>query len=95
MSYVVAATYVVREGETEAVRDALEAMVPLTRAEAACLEYRAHQSVEDPSVFFLYEEYVDEGGFKAHAQSAHFERYIKGEAWPRLESRTVVRAQPL
>ncbi len=95
MSYVIAATYLVREGEADAVRAVLEAMVPLTRAEPGCLEYRAHASVEDPNVFFLFEEYADEQGYQAHAGSAHFERLIKGEAWPRLESRSVVRARPL
>ena len=82
-------------GEADAVRAALEAMIPLTRAEPGCIQYRAHASVEDPNTFFLYEEYVDEAGFKAHAESPHFERYIKSQAWPRLESRTVVRAEPL
>lgn len=90
-----AATYVVKPGEADTVRAALEAMVPLTRAEPGCIGYRAHASVDDPNVFFLYEEYVDEAGYTAHAESAHFERYIKHEAWPRLESRTVVRAEPI
>lgn len=74
---------------------ALEAMVPLTRAEPACIAYRAHRSVEDPNVFFLYEEYADADGHRTHAETTHFERYIRHDAWPRLDSRTVVRAEPL
>ncbi len=95
MSYGIAATYVVKEGEAAAVHADLEAMVPLALDEPGCIDYRAHRSVEDPNVFFLYEEYVDEAGFQEHASSPHFEQYIRGDAWPRLVSRTVVRARPL
>ena len=95
MTYVIAATYIVKDGEAEGVLAALESMVPLTLAEPGCVGYRAHRSVEDPNVFFLYEEYQDEAGYVAHAASPHFERYIKGQAWPRLHERIVVRAQPL
>lgn len=95
MTYVVAATYVVREGEADAVMAAIQSATPLALAEPGCLGYRAHRSLEDPNVFFLYEEYVDEDAVRAHVESPHFERYIRGEAWPRLESRTVVRATPL
>jgi quinol monooxygenase YgiN len=95
MSYTVAATYTVRPGEEETVREALEAMTPLTRDEERCQTYVAHRSVEDPSVFFLYEQYVDEDGFKAHFASEHFERYIKGIVWPRLDNRVRVIGTPL
>jgi len=95
LTYVIAATYVAKDGEAEGVQAALEAMTPLTRQEPGCVGYQAHRSVEDPNVFFLYEQYADESGFAAHAGTEHFERYIKGEAWPRLERREVVRAQPL
>jgi quinol monooxygenase YgiN len=92
---VVAATYVAKAGEVEAVRIALEAMIPHAFAEPGCIDYRPHASVEDPNTFLLYEEYVDEDGYRAHAESPHFEQYIRGDVWPRLESRTVIRAQPL
>jgi len=95
LTYVIAATYVAKDGEAGGVQAALEAMTPLTRQEPGCVGYQAHRSVEDPNVFFLYEQYADESGFAAHAATEHFERYIKGEAWPRLERREVVHAQPL
>jgi quinol monooxygenase YgiN len=95
LSYVIAATYVVKDGESEAVREALEEMTPLTRAEPGNEVYVAHRSVEDPNVFFLYERYADSDAFTAHAESEYFERLIKGETWPRLENREVVRAEPL
>lgn len=94
MTYVIAATYFVKDGEAEAVRSALEQVTPLARAEPGCEAYIAHRSVEDPNIFFLYERYRDADAFAAHAASEHFERLIKAGAWPRLERRDVVRAQP-
>jgi quinol monooxygenase YgiN len=87
MAYVVAATYRVKPGEEENVRRVLETVAPLSRQEPGCLFYQAHRSAENPSVFFLYEQYADEAAYQAHMAAPHFERYIKGEAIPRLESR--------
>ena len=87
MAYVVVATYRVKAGEEEKVRAVLETMAPLSRKEPGCLFYQAHRSTEDPGVFLLYEQYLDEAAYKAHMETPHFERYIKGEAIPRLESR--------
>ena len=87
MAYVVAATYRAMEGEEERIREILELMAAPSRAEPACRFYQAHRSPEDPRVFFLYEQYDDEAGYQAHMASEHFERHIKGEAIPRLESR--------
>jgi quinol monooxygenase YgiN len=87
MAYIVAATYRAKEGEEEKVREVLETMAPLSRAEPACRFYQAHRSPEDPRVFFLYEQYDDEAGYQAHMATDHFETYVRGEAIPRLESR--------
>jgi len=87
MAYVVAATYRAKEGEEERIREILELMAAPSRAEPACRFYQAHRSPEDPRTFFLYEQYDDEAGYRAHMASEHFERHIKGEAIPRLESR--------
>jgi quinol monooxygenase YgiN len=87
MAFVVAATYRCKEGEEERVEEILETMAPLSRQEPGCLFYQAHRSPDDPRVFFLYEQYVDEGGYEAHMATEHFEQHIKGEAIPRLERR--------
>jgi quinol monooxygenase YgiN len=87
MAYVVAATYRCKEGEEDTIREILETMGPPSRQEPGCLFYQAHRSPDDPRVFFLYEQYVDESGYEAHQATPHFEQHIKGEAIPRLESR--------
>ena len=87
MAYVVAATYRCKEGEGDRIRELLELMGPPSRAEPDCLFYQAHRSPDDPRVFFLYEQYENEAGYEAHQATEHFERYIKGDAIPRLETR--------
>jgi quinol monooxygenase YgiN len=87
MAFVVAATYHCKEGEENSLHEILQTMGPPSRREAGCLFYQAHRSPDDPRVFFLYEQYVDESGYEAHQATPHFERYIKGEAIPRLETR--------
>jgi quinol monooxygenase YgiN len=87
MAYVVAATWRAKEGEEEKVREVIEIMGPLSRAEPGCLVFQAHRSVEDPRTFFLYEQYREQAGYEAHMATEHFEKYVRGEAIPRLESR--------
>jgi quinol monooxygenase YgiN len=87
MAYVVAATYRAKEGEDEKIREILQIIAPLSRAEPGCLLFHVHRSVDDPRVFFLYEQYTDEGGYQAHMETHHFVEYIRGQAIPRLESR--------
>ena len=87
MAYVVAATWRAKEGEEDRIRQILEIMTPLSRAEQECLLYQSHRSPEDPRVFFLYEQYTDAAGYEAHMATEHFETYVRGDAIPRLESR--------
>lgn len=87
MTYVVTATWRAREGEEERVREILQLLTPLCRAEPGCRQYQAHRSAEDPRLFFIYEQYDDEAAFEAHAQTDHVERHVRGDAAQRLELR--------
>ena len=87
MAFVVAATYQAKPGEEVEIQKLLEAMGPLSRQEPGCVCYQAHHSTEDPRVFFMYEQYVDEDGYKAHMETEHFANHIRGGVIPRLESR--------
>lgn len=87
MAYVVAAIWRAKRGQEETIARVIEIMTPLSRAEPGCLFYQAHRAVDDPSVFFLYEQYVDESGYEAHMTTPHFEEHVRGVAIPQLESR--------
>ena len=95
MGYVLAVTWIAREGEEERVAEALRTVAPLARAEPGCIHYYVHRSPDDSRRFFLYEEYVDEAAFQAHTASEHFQRHVLGEAVPLLETRERVTYRPL
>ena len=87
MTYVVIARWTAKPGNEEAVAAALEHLAPSSRQESGCMNYLVNRSLDDPKVFLLYEEYVDEDAYKAHAASEHFARHALGEGIPLLESR--------
>jgi autoinducer 2-degrading protein len=43
-----------------------------TRQEPQNLRFDVLRRIDDPRCFSLYEVYVDEAGFKAHQQTAHY-----------------------
>ncbi|HYG71182.1 MAG TPA: antibiotic biosynthesis monooxygenase family protein [Actinomycetota bacterium] len=82
------ARYRCQPGRADDVADALRRMGDaVASAEPACLIYRVSRSVEDPDVFVLYEEYVDEAALLAHRETPHFRELVEGTVVPMLESR--------
>ena len=87
MAYVVAAKWIAKPDEVDEVARCVAALVPLSRAEPGMLMYQPHRDPEDPTVFYLYEQYVDEAAYKAHVDSPHFREIGFGDAIPRLAAR--------
>jgi quinol monooxygenase YgiN len=87
MAYVVSALWRANAGEEERIARIVAEMTEPSRAEPGNLFYQGHRSPEDPALFYLYEQYVDEAGYQAHQDSEHFQRLVVGEAIPNLESR--------
>jgi len=84
MAYVVVARWRAKEGCEDRLAQVIAELIPLSRAEPGCLFYQANRSVEDPRLFLFYEQYVDEEGYKAHGESAHFKRLAHDYAIPEL-----------
>ena len=84
MAYVVSARWRAKEGKADRLLEVIREMTPPSRAEPGNLVYQAHRSVDDPRVFWLYEQYADEAGYQAHQDSEHFTRLVKEEAIPEL-----------
>jgi quinol monooxygenase YgiN len=88
MAYVVAAHWRAKEGKAERLAELIDEMTSPSRAEPGNRFYQAQRSVDEPRLFFLYEQYADEAAYQAHMDSEHFTRLVKGEAIPELlESR--------
>lgn len=47
-------------GAESIVRQALRQLIPPTLAEAGCLNYDLHRSIEDPTLFLFYENWDSE-----------------------------------
>ena len=82
MAYVVSALWRANEGEEERIARIVEELTEPSRAEPGNLFYQAPRDPQNPRLFFLYEQYVDEGGYHAHMDSEHFTRLVKEEAIP-------------
>ena len=95
MPYAVVAIYRIKPGAEEAVQTALEEMTTLTRQESGCRFYQPHRSLDDPQVFFLYEQYDDEAAFQAHVAADYFDRHIRKLVWPSLEERSRLIGAPI
>jgi quinol monooxygenase YgiN len=85
---IVVASYRTRPEDTATVAAVLGRHAAASEAEPGCLSFRAHQAVEDPTRFVLYEEYIDEQAFGAHRQSDHFVTNIEKTVAPLLTERT-------
>ena len=95
MAYVVCAKWTARAGHEAEVRACIQALVEPSRAEPGSLMYLPHEDPDDPRVFFIYEQYVDEAAYQAHGASAHFQEHAVGRAIPLLESRERMFLRPL
>ena len=84
MAYVVAAKWRAHPGKADRLLEVIQEMTAPSRAEPGCRFYQAQRSEDDPDLFFLYEQYVDEAGYEAHQDSEHFTRLVKQEAIPEL-----------
>lgn len=89
MAFVVAATWLAKEGEEKRVEETIIKMTPLSRAEEGNLFYQAQVNPEDPRTFFLYEQYVDEAAYEAHKATPHFQENVFGYIIDYLEDRSV------
>jgi quinol monooxygenase YgiN len=87
MAYVVAATWTAEPGKEDVVLDAIQQLTPKSRAEEGNLLYQAYQDPAEPSVFHLFEIYVDEDAYAAHGASDHFAEFGHGQAIPVLAER--------
>jgi quinol monooxygenase YgiN len=85
--FVVAARYLIKEGNEKAVIDILKKMIPISRAEPGCRFYAVNQSPDNPRKLLLYEQYVDKGGYEAHMATDAFKENILGKVVPMLETR--------
>jgi len=65
------ARFQAKPGQEARAREVLQALLAPTRAEAGCINYDLHQSLNDPAAFVFYENWESAAHLEAHARSAH------------------------
>jgi quinol monooxygenase YgiN len=84
--FVVAITIEAKEGQADAVGAIIGALVAPTLAEPGVKLFNPYRSPTDPLLFFIFELYLNEDGWRAHQETAHFKAAIK-ELLPRCARR--------
>ncbi|HEU0113222.1 MAG TPA: antibiotic biosynthesis monooxygenase family protein, partial [Thermomicrobiales bacterium] len=84
---VVVAEYTVKAGNEARVAALLQRWAPMAREEPGCANFIVNQSVDDPRQILLYEQYVDDDAFAAHAARPEFKEIILDQVVPLLENR--------
>ncbi|GAB7026460.1 putative quinol monooxygenase [Geotalea toluenoxydans] len=73
----VVAKVVAKKESIEALKAELIKLIPPTRKEEGCIEYRLHQDNHDPAVFIFYENWQNKDALDRHMASPHFTAYVK------------------
>lgn len=64
-----------KPGKEQELRQALEALIEPTSREDGYVNYDLHQSVDDPAVFYFYENWESEEALDAHLSAPHLEQF--------------------
>ncbi|MEM7445788.1 MAG: putative quinol monooxygenase [Pseudomonadota bacterium] len=59
------------------VKSELEKLVPITRAEAGCIQYDLHQDNDDPAHFMFFENWDSRELWQAHMNAPHLAAYVQ------------------
>jgi quinol monooxygenase YgiN len=60
-----------KPGQEEELRRALEALIGPTQQEAGYVNYDLHQGIEDPALFYLYENWESVDTHEVHMNQPH------------------------
>ena len=63
-------------GKIDLVKAELEKLIPITRAEAGCIQYDLHQDNDNPVHFMFYENWESRELWQAHMSAQHLSDYM-------------------
>ena len=70
-------------------------MQAASRAEPGCISYTIYRAKDDPTLFFIHEEWRDQAALEAHNATGHFKEYGMNGLRPISVTREVVFGEPL
>ena len=77
MALTILAQITAAPGKEDLVRTELEKLVPITRAEAGCIQYDLHVDNENPGVFVFYETWESRELWQDHMKAPHLAAYMQ------------------
>jgi quinol monooxygenase YgiN len=66
-----------RQGEENAVEEALREVTSPSREEDGCLSFHTFRSMRDARLFFIHSRWEDEAAFRKHADLSHTVRFLE------------------
>ena len=76
---VLAVVWKAKPGNENEMARVLSILQTEARKEPGCTMFVSHRGHDDPSRFFIYEEYKDEAALEAHRETPHFKQYARGD----------------
>ncbi|MYM84371.1 antibiotic biosynthesis monooxygenase [Duganella sp. FT50W] len=73
---IIVATITAQEGYEVLVREALQQVVPPSRAEAGCIRYDLHIDLGNHASFIMLEAWRDEAALAEHEATPHFQQLV-------------------
>ena len=64
-----------KPGQEDQLRQALEGLIEPTQQEEGYVNYDLHQDIEDPSLFYLYENWESVDTHEAHMNRPHLQDF--------------------
>lgn len=65
-----------KPGRERELQELLESLVEPTSKEDGFINYDLHQAVDDPTSFYLYENWMSEAALEAHFQTPHLQHFV-------------------
>ncbi len=76
MPLTILAQITANPGQEALVRSELEKLIPITRAEAGCINYDLHVDNENPAFFVFYENWESRELWQTHMGAPHLAAYM-------------------
>jgi quinol monooxygenase YgiN len=64
-----------KPGRQQQLREALEGLIDTTSKEPGYVNYDLHQGIEDPDLFYLYENWESVDTHETHMQAPHLQQF--------------------
>ena len=73
----IVARILAKDEKRNLVKSELLKLIPITKAEAGCVNYDLHQDNENPNLFLFHETWESRELWQQHMNNAHLAEYMK------------------